>query len=173
MQGINVCFSTTNGWFSRAIRWFSRAPVSHAFITFRDETLEKTFVLEANGRGFMLTPWRRWLDHHQLYSRYRIAAPPGPQMESLRNLSEFLGSQYDYFSLFGFLFRRLFGRMRNPFDDSKKLVCSEAVARFLDDIGHKGLRGFGQHGTWTPGDLLKEAEKRPVFELEESREDTG
>lgn len=165
MNSINVCFSRTNGIVCKIIRWFSRGSVSHALLTFRDETLDKTFVMEANGRGFMLTPWRKWLDGHELVCRFSLSLDEKLQLTALRDLAQFLGSQYDYLSLLGFFFRRWWGRMRNPFDDPKKMICSEAVARFLYTAG---LERFQNHETWTPGDLLQEAEQSPVFRLEEN-----
>jgi len=165
MQSVNVCFSTSNGFFSKVIRWFTRSKASHALITFRDETLGNVFVMEANGRGFMLTPWGKWRESHTLVSRYSLALPPNAQKTSLQDLGNFLGTQYDYISLLGFALRRFFGRMVNPFNDPRKLICSEAVARFLAGAG---LHKYREYGTWTPEDLLHEAKANPsTFLLEE------
>ena len=165
MESINVCFSTSSGIFSRVIRWFTRSKVSHALITFRDQTLDKVFVMEANGRGFMLVPWSKWRQSHTMVARYRLTVPQGMQSFSLRELAQSLGAQYDYVSVLGFFFRRWYRRMRNPFDDPNKLVCSEAVARFL---ANSGIKRFENHGTWTPEDILGEAQKGEEFILEES-----
>lgn len=169
MQSINVCFSTSDHLFSRVIRWFTKSKVSHALITFRDETLDKTFAMEANGRGFMIVPWAKWRTGNVMVARYSLDVPEEAQMESLRGLAEFLGSQYDYISILGFALRRFLGRMRNPFDTSSKLVCSEAVARFLHLTGVPSLQYFDDYGTWAPEDLLKEAESRNVFVIEEGQ----
>jgi len=165
MQSINVCFSTADGFFSKMIRWFTRSKVSHSLITYKDEGLDKVLVLEANGRGFMLTPWAKWSESHTLVVRCRMNLPINAHRTSIQDLANFLGSQYDYLSLLGFALRRFFGRMVNPFNDRRKLVCSEAVARFLHGAG---LPGYREYGTWTPEDLLKEAKKAPtMFVLEE------
>lgn len=169
MVSINVCFSTTDGLFSRLIRWFTRASVSHSLITFQDETLDKVFVMEANGRGFMLVPWAKWRKHNTLVARYRLRVAEDVQIGSLQQLAEFLGSQYDYVSLLGFIFRRFMGRMRNPLSKVSQLVCSEAVARFIHLTGDPSLRHFDDYGSWTPGDLLKEAESTNVFVIEEGQ----
>jgi hypothetical protein len=169
MSSVNVCFSTSNGLVSRVIRWFSRAEVSHALITFYDETLDKVFVMEAGGRGFLLTPWAKWRQNHTLTCRYSLCISTRHQEESIRKLAEFLGSQYDYISLLGFVFRRWVRRMRNPLDSPKRLVCSEAVAMFLRDAG---LEPFNEPATWTPGDLLAHARRDPLFELEEGHTET-
>jgi hypothetical protein len=169
MESINVCFSTCDGIVSRAIRWFTRSKVSHSFLTFRDETLGRVFVMEANGRGFMIVPWAKWRTHNTLVARYRLTTDMDAQLASLRKLSEFLGSQYDYVSILGFAIRRFWSRVRNPFDSGKKLVCSEAVARFLYLTGDTSLQYFSDYGSWVPEDLLKEAESRNVFVIEEGQ----
>lgn len=164
MGSINVCFSTSSGFFSKVIRWATRSKVSHALITFRDETLDKVFVMEANGRGFMLVPWSKWRQSHDLLSRYKLTVPADMQRFALQDIAQSLGAQYDYVSILGFFFRRWFRRMRNPLDDPGKLICSEAVAKFL---ATSGLKRFENHGTWTPEDLLEEAKKGGEFVLEE------
>jgi hypothetical protein len=165
MQSINIAFSTTNGLFSRLIRWFTKSEVSHSIITFKDETLDKVFVMEANGRGFMLVPWSKWRTQNTLIARYRITAPSDVQLESLRELAESLGAEYDYMSLFAFVIRRFHRRMQNPLDDSSKLICSEAVARFLHGV--MGGDSFIDSGSWTPEDLLAEIRASGIFVPEE------
>jgi hypothetical protein len=166
-SSINVCFSTTNGLMSRIIRWFTRAKTSHALITFRSETLDKVFVMEANGRGFMLQPWAKWRRKNTLVARYALAVPTAQQMTALRALAEFLGTEYDYVSLLGFAWRRFRARSSNPFDDPTQLICSEAVAKFL---AAAGLNEFSEAETWTPGDLLAAAKKMGAFQLVEGVE---
>jgi hypothetical protein len=140
--------------------------VSHSIITFRDETLDKVFVMEANGRGFMLVPWAKWRKHNTLVARFSISAPGDEQLESLRALGDSLGAEYDYRSLFGFILRRFSKRMTNPLDNSKKLICSEAVAKFLVNLDPR----FQDPSSWSPEDLMSEIQARPkdVFVLEES-----
>jgi len=141
-------------------------------ITFYDETLDKVFVMEANGRGFMLVPWSKWRKSNTLVARYSISVLEGSKIDSLRLLAAHLGAQYDYLSLLGFLWRRFVARTKNPFGSTKKLVCSEAVARFLNGIrdGQGGL-GFDDPSSWTPEDLYGEVRQRDVFVLEEPKKD--
>jgi len=167
MDSICVCYSTSSSLISRLIRWFSRSEASHALLTFHDPFLEKVFVMEANGRGFMLTPWAKWRRTHKLLARFSVKMPPSNQVVSLKLLAEHLGSQYDYISLLGFLFRRWVKRVANPFSDPDRLVCSEAVAVFLRDCG---IGDFDKPETWTPGDLLTWMRKRPQeYQLEEGK----
>jgi len=163
-MAINVCVSTTNGLFSRLIRWFTRSKVSHSLLTFRDAYLDEVFVMEANGRGFMLVPWKKWRTKNTLVARYELSVESDKQLGSIQRLAEYLGSQYDYVSLFGFVLRRFMKRMGNPLDNATKLVCSEAVAKFLYGAG---LDRFKEAQTFTPEDIYEIAQEDDVFVQQE------
>jgi len=166
---INVCFSTTQGLLSRWIRFVTRSPVSHALLTFHSQTLDKVLVMEATGRGFNIVPWNRWKKSHTLVARFRIIVPEATELEALRDIAKLLGSEYDTISLFGFFFRRWKTRGRNPLDDPTKLICSEAVARFLSFAGFKE---FDSAGEWTPADIFQKAIESPErFKNEETGKD--
>jgi len=164
MQSINVCFSTTSGIFSRIIRWFTRATVSHALITFRDEYLERVFVMEATGRGFMLQPWSKWRQHNQLVARFEVIASDEDQIEALRLVAGQLGAQYDYIGILAFALRRIWGRMKNPLASPSRMFCSEVVSRYLKELS---FREFEDPESWTPGDILKLAQTDARFEIQE------
>ena len=165
MTSINICFSTTNGFVSRAIRWFTRARVSHALITFYDVTLKRVFVMEANGRGFMLTPWSKWRQSNTLYARYEMTLEKGVQNGALCAVGGHLGAQYDYIGIVSFALRRVCSRFANPWASSSKMFCSEGVALLLKEAG---LAPFSEPEDWTPEDLLKAVEKDPLFRCVES-----
>ncbi len=133
-------------------------------ITFEDETLDKVFVMEANGRGFMLVPWFKWRKSNALVARYEVDVDEEKQLASLRELAKDLGAEYDYVSVLGFVFRRFLRRMRNPLDNTKKFICSEAVAKFLYLAG---LEQFKDFGTFVPEDLYEIARKDDTFLLKE------
>ncbi len=149
-MAINICFSTQTGPLSRVIRWFTRSPVSHAMITFRDATLGKVMVMEATGRGFRMVPWAGWCLHNSMKARFALRVAEDVQLTALQNLAEKLGAEYDYISLLGFLWRRWRKRYDNPLDDAKRLICSEAVATFLGLCGLK----MDDPSSYTPNDLF-------------------
>lgn len=73
-----------------------------------------------------------------------------------------LGDAYDTVSLVGYLLRSWFSLRRVPFNSRQKLVCSEAVALYLQ---HCGI-DVGRPRVLTPRDLMALAEGRPdLFEL--------
>ena len=164
-HSICVCVSKAPGIASWFIRFWSRSRVSHAFVTFRSQTLGKVFAMESTATGFRLTPWSRWKRSHTLIGRYRVNAPLVNQLSALEELSEYLGTRYDYKSLLGFFWRLFRNRMSNKYNSSKRLICSEAVALFLFKAG---LTDFERPETWTPGDLYRAIEKDQRFMLVES-----
>ena len=164
-HSICICISTGSGWVSRFIRFWSRAPVSHALITFRSQTLGKVFAMESTATGFRLTPWAQWERKNILVARYVVHVPVEDQLEALSEMSDYLGTKYDYKSLLGFAWRWIRGRMSNSFNgNSTRLICSEAVAMFLLKAG---LDDFEDPETWTPGDLYKTLDKSSSFTLVE------
>lgn len=147
---INVCFSTTDRCFSRFLRWFTKSRVSHALVTFRDETLDKVLVMEATGKGFHLKPWASWKQHNTLVSRFELNLAPEVILQAIQKLTEELGAEYDLIGLFGFLLRRWRKRYKNPLDDTGKMFCSEAVAKFLRYCGLIN----DDPASYTPSDLF-------------------
>lgn len=165
LSGVNLCFSTTDGAFSWLLRKAMKIPASHCVITFRSVTLGKIMVMDAQGRGFVIVPWKKWIRNNDLIARYSLSLPHDNIRLGLNELGDRLGDAYDTFSLVGFMLLSFGGFSRNVTDSKEKLVCSEAVALFLH---HAGLE-FGDIGRITPRDLLLLAESAPdVFRLEES-----
>ncbi len=160
---VNICFSTTNQLLSRVLRWVMSSSVSHALVTYRNPVFDRVMVLEAQGRGFVSIPWRRWRKKNRLVARYSLRLPDEKVMNGLRYLSGRLGDQYDMRALIGFLFRGIIGR--NFLNSPRKLLCSEAVARFLEVSGVKLPR---RAGDINPKELMCFAEDHPdIFCLEE------
>lgn len=156
---LNVCFSRTTAFQSRLIRWVTRAEVSHVLITFRSLSLGRVMVMEAVGRGFLLFPWERWKQKNQLVARYAcVGVPHEDQAAALQKLGRRLGDEYDRVSLIGFICRRWRRRARNPFNATRKLFCSEAVALFLREAG---FPEFERPNEWAPGDILEHVRANP------------
>ena len=93
----------------------------------------------------------------------------GQPRETAPNLEDVLGeiglAHGDTIGLVGYLLRMVFSLRRVPFKSRKKLVCSEAVALYLQ---HSGVE-VGRTRLVTPRDLFELAQKRPdVFELLET-----
>jgi hypothetical protein len=168
--GIHIGFSTTGSWVSRMIRKITAAPVSHCFVVYHSEAFGKDMVLEASGRGFRMLAWSRFDVENRLIAIYRVELPEPALKDALGRLAGRLGDAYDTLSLFGFLLRKWFRLKRTPFDSREKLICSEAVALFLEWAGLE----FEDVGVVTPRDLLELAQSQTeVFRLIEQGESFG
>jgi hypothetical protein len=134
-MGITVGFSTTNKLISRFIRWVTRGKVSHAWISFYDETLDQRFVMQAEAWGYEVRPWTRWRQENTWVAEYILPQTPEVR-QALQRVSEYLGADYDYAAailsgIWSWL-KRWFGLwIKKPLSDPSKLMCSEGVVVFL------------------------------------------
>jgi len=157
---ITVGFSTTNKLLSRIIRWVTRGKVSHAWIAFDDPTLGLRFVMQAEAWGFEVRPWKRWLRENRLVAEYR---PAKDLTESLKWIARSLGVKYDWASAFFAGLWRWFGVLiRGKFNSPKKLMCAEAVIRFLQHGGVVGVSHLDPEVT-PPARLLNAVEQSDEF----------
>jgi hypothetical protein len=162
---VYVGFSTTGGPLSRLIRWSTGNAASHCFIRYRCGTFCDDMVLEATGAGFRVCSWRRFDRGNKLVAMYRLKLDSECLRTGFGKLAHRLGDAYDTLSLVGYLLRSWFSLRRVPFNSRRKLVCSEAVALYLQHCGVD----VGDRNVVTPRDLMKLAERRPdVFELIEA-----
>lgn len=150
---VTVCFSTTDSLLSRLVRWFTKSPVSHALLVYRDETLGQLMVLEATGRGFVAVPWTRWLSANTLVASFNLPTSLATQRTALSLIAQDLGTEYDSLGLVGFIWRRWVSRYHNPLASTKKLVCAEVVAMFLVYSGVLSVKDDTE--SFTPDDLYK------------------
>jgi hypothetical protein len=138
-RGITIGFATTNKLISRAIRWITRGKVSHAWIAYDDFTLGLRMVLQAESWGFEVRPWFRWALENKWVAEFRFT--DGAQHAALRRLARSIGLRYDWLSGFWVGLSAWFKRWwkaRLPFRldrTPRRLMCSEAVVRFLKDAG--------------------------------------
>lgn len=153
---ITIGFSTTNKWISRIIRWITRGKVSHAWIAYDDFTLGLRMVMQAEAWAFEVRPWQRWIKENKWVAEFKLI--DGSQHAALRKRARDLGQKYDWMSGFwvgvsswfkrwlkaGFSFR--------PSRTPKRLMCSEAVVRFLKDAGCASVEGLDEELT-SPAEL--------------------
>jgi len=154
--GITVGFSTTNKWISRIIRWITGGKMSHAWIAYDDFTLGLRMVMQAEAWAFEVRPWQRWIKENKWVAEFRMIG--GRQHVALRKRARDLGAKYDWASGLcvgisawfkrwiksGFSFR--------PSRTPKRLMCSEAVVRFLKDAGCHSVSDLDEELT-SPAEL--------------------
>jgi hypothetical protein len=144
-----VGFSTARSWnpLSALIRWVTGSSCSHAWLLYDDEDLRMLMVMESH-ITFQLVPYEAWLKSNRVVALYH----PGHDLNpGLRELALRLGSYYDVGGLLGVLpvklgrwlkatFRGLRLRVRNPWNSSGALFCSEAVAFALQASDFPGAQ---------------------------------
>ena len=160
MLDVRVGFSTTNKWQSRIIRWLTKAPCSHAWLSFYDDTLRMRLVMQAEVWGYELRPWRRWQHENTLVEQFLFKEGGRELALPLREVAENLGTKYDFkaalwVGIVGWFKRWLKARLTfRPSRTPKKLMCSESVIRFLNAAGYFLPPHFDPELT-SPGELLQ------------------
>lgn len=153
----SIVFSTTQGPISRAIRFLTRSPVSHCGIGIRVFGLDA--VLHADLFGVVLTPRARYARENKVLAEHLA---PELSEERLQKAIALLDLPYDYAGLFGHLpvlIGRWFQRkIRNPFRDPNRLVCSELVVRVFAESDER-LQSLDPEEA-TPEDVLEAVAER-------------
>lgn len=150
-SNINICFSSANDPIAKVIKWATKSKVSHCFISFYSPVFGTTMVMEAYWTGFRLLPISQW-NVGEVVECFTLTVPEEKQVEALRKQKDYLETEYDYLSILPLLLRRVKSRFKNPFDSPEKLICSESVAKFLNDCG---VAKIDNPSSWTPGDLYR------------------
>ena len=151
---VTIGFSTTNKLLSRIIRWVTRGKVSHAWISFYDHCLGMRLVMQAEAWGFEVRPLERWRKENILVSEYGLKHDESLD-NSIRWIADSLGTKYDWAAaLFAGIRRWLGIWIRSGLTSPKKLMCSEAVIRFLEHAGFSAAKGLDPETT-PPAKLLE------------------
>jgi len=158
---ITIGFSTTNKLMSRIIRWVTRGNVSHAWIAFYDHCLDTRLVMQAETWGYEVRPWERWQRENILIAEFKTQQD---MTISLRWIAPALGAKYDWTSAFFSGVKRWLGRwVKSHFNSPKKLMCAEAVIRFLQHSGSYAVSNLDPETT-TPASLLRAVNTSSEFQ---------
>lgn len=132
----DIVFCSGTYFFSKAIQWFTKSVWSHVGIIYRDDNLERIFILESETFiGVRLAPLSKYLrDYHGRNKPYkgRIVIGrlhPEPDVQNVKKAISFgmdeLTKPYDNWEILRIAVRILFKRGRRSRD--KKYICSELV----------------------------------------------
>jgi len=164
---ITIGFSTTGKFMSRVIRFVTGAKCSHAWISFYDETLGSKMVMQAEWWGYEIRPWHRWLSENILVAEFTTDLD---MSSPLREMAKSIGKRYDWFSAGFSGIKRWISKWVSskftlrPSRTPRKLMCSEAVVRFLRAAGSPMVMNIDPEAT-SPGDLFKIVSKSPSFNI--------
>ena len=140
----SISFSTgKHSWISWAIRKMTRSRVSHAFLTYRDETLDDLWLLEADRGGFMA-------QRRAVFERDNVIVidvPVDIPIEAVRAADRWVGEVgYDYEGLIGNAIARIANwcrfKVRSVVHAPKSMFCSEAMVRLLQLAKYPGIEGL-------------------------------
>lgn len=157
--------------FSRIIQWFTRSVWSHVGIVYRDDNLQRIFVLESETAiGVRLVPLSKYLrDYHGRNQPYRGRIvigriTPLPDPESLKQAISFgmdeLTRPYDNWEICRIAIRILFRRGRKVRD--RKYICSELV---YEAFRKAGIEFSFHHRSISPDDIWKDAQLEMQFRI--------
>lgn len=132
----DIVFCSGTYFFSRTIQWITKSVWSHVGIIYRDDNLQRIFVLESETViGVRLAPLSKYLhDYHGRNKPYKgriviARLTPAPDDEKLKTAISFgmdeLTRPYDNWEICRIAMRILFRRGRKVRD--RKYICSELV----------------------------------------------
>mgnify|MGYP000054728186 CR=1 FL=1 len=124
----------SKSWVSRAIAWFCKGKISHAFFLL-DNPIFEWEVLGSEARGFYPMTASAWSPSYVV----DLYAIPGLE-RALRKNARFLGAPYDFPGLIGMTWVMAFKhwfhrRVKNPFTKKGSWFCSAIVDQVLADAG--------------------------------------
>lgn len=158
----DIVFCSGTYFFSRAIQWFTKSVWSHVGIIYRDDHLERIFVLESETMiGVRLVPLSKYLrDYHgrsKPYKGYIVVGRllPEPDGENTKKVISFgmdaLTRPYDNWEIFRIAVRILFRRGRKVRD--RKYICSELV---YEAFRKAGVQFPFHRNSISPDDIWKD-----------------
>jgi uncharacterized protein YycO len=167
----DLVFCSGTYFFSRTIQWFTKSVWSHVGIIYRDDNLQRIFVLESETAiGVRLAPLSKYLcNYHGRNKPYkgrivigRLA--PQPAEEQLKRAISFgmdeLTRPYDNREILRIAMRILFRRCRKNRD--RKYICSELVYEAF----RKAEIGFKFHrDSISPDDIWKDGRVAMQFRI--------
>jgi hypothetical protein len=155
---IKVGFSNSKTLISRVICWLTNSKVSHTFLILEQPNgwpIKVPIVMEAAWDGFRMISLEQFQKTNNIPY---IIEPVVPLDKGVEAAEHWLGEPYAYYTLIGMLWV-LLGRFlrrtwRNPFNNPKSLMCSEAVVVVLQESGYPGADKLDPASV-SPGDLLR------------------
>lgn len=149
---MTIVFSTSSGWLSTIIKWFTKSRTSHSMIGIEIHGIPA--LIHATMGGVQITPRKKWFKDSILIAEYRILKD---LEDGFKHAFSHLGDHYDYVGLLGYIpvmIGRWFGRkVKNPFASASAVVCSEFVLHLDHDHVIGTWKGLDPERT-SPQDLL-------------------
>lgn len=171
LQTGDLVFCSGTYFFSNAIRWFTKSTWSHIGMIYRDDNLERIFILESETLiGVRLAPLSKYLkDYHgknrpykgrMFIARLTSKISPDEYKKAISFGMDELTKPYDNLEILRIAIRILFKIGRRNRD--KKYICSELI-----------YEAFRKAGIWfqfnkrsiSPDDIWKDSRVAPVCSI--------
>jgi hypothetical protein len=136
---LTVGFSKSPRLLSKLIRWVEGSEVSHVYIKFHSDFLQRDIIYEASGTVVNFVNLQTFMSRSQIVEEFTYEIPAPLYREAIQFAMDHTGKPYGFLSLIGLgwvKFTNKFGfRTRNPFrKDDKTFICSYLVADLLRGI---------------------------------------
>lgn len=116
---------------SLLIRWFEKAPFSHAVLRWGSPNIDRDLVYQASHGSVHFISGANFDSDNQTVEAYELDYDEISFYLAVQKCVDYSGVAYGYLELFGMAFERITG-LRNPFrDQTKTFVCSELVGDIL------------------------------------------
>ena len=167
----DIVFCSGTYFFSKAIRLITKSVWSHVGIIYRDDFLDRIFILESETLiGVRIAPLSKYLrDYHGRRKPYRgrmfiARIEPEVSLEAMKKAVSFgmdqLTKPYDNWEILRIAIRIIFGIGRKSRD--RKYICSELVYEAF----HKaGLEFPYNNRSISPDDLWKDPKVKIRFRI--------
>ena len=158
IRDCDVLMYRGHSWQSRLIRLVTGAPYSHAGLAVWWN--ERLVVLEAIGRGVMVTPLSQNVRHYDGRVEWFTCVeeiPDGDRKKMVEFAQRELGKEYGTWKAIGLGLQRLLGMAADTGDSlrkARKLICSHYVAEVYNLVGRDLKKGVSDMFT-TPGDIAR------------------
>ena len=133
-----IGFSTTNSIWSKLIRWFTKANISHVYLKIWDQTFGTHLVLHSDWDGVQFDLLEKFSINNFTVEEYEIDDPRLD--EAIKKNLWFLGRSYDYKKLISWAWLIIFKRyivrkIKEPSKDPKKIICVDFILFPTNEAG--------------------------------------
>lgn len=163
MEKIIVGFSKGKGFVpvSWLIKLFEGTPYSHAYLKFRSESLERTLVYEATGKGIFFKSVQEFDSRSTVIAEYELEIHPDQKKRLMQFCIDSSGKHYSQLQICSIFLKKSLEKIgikiSNLFPNAdKEFICSELAAKCLELIDYKAADDLD---LITPKELKEYVEK--------------
>jgi hypothetical protein len=138
MKTLTIGFSKSKKFLpigSWAIRAYMGTEYSHVYLRFYSESLSRSLIYEAVGKGVRFVGLPIWKQHSEEVKSYDIVVNDESYLKTLQYCVDNAGIEYGYLQNLGVFISDILNLNKNPLDKGKN--CSEAVAEMLHLEGYE------------------------------------